>query len=380
MTNANETAKSLDFSGIVDALSRTQDALRLQMDAFGEEIDADFTGLAATMETVRGKIAEIDRYQAVLDEMLTASATSAAQIEDRIGWGTDHSRALREALDEALDTGPQQLSGALETVARRAAIPLGAGFDRLDDIRRRGRLRVAVEPQFVGLSFRKTPGGPLMGLDADYARAFAAFLGVACEFVEHPWSELTQLLHTGRKPGEAPADLVWSALPPDPGYHEIAYSETYTWLPFAMYRRPGDTWLTSPRDLAGKTVGIINDPGAVVVLEKLGLRWSENSARPGGRVRLGNLIAFNDQGRIHDALADGLVDAFMVDRPIFHWAATHPESRWRGRFEVVPGNLSERPYYYTVAVAATRPRPASCPRSTASCASSWRPRNAAASR
>jgi ABC-type amino acid transport substrate-binding protein len=69
-------------------------------------------------------------------------------------------------------------------------------------------------------------------------------------------------------------------------------------------------------------------------------------------VRLANLIAYSDQARIHDCLVDGSVDAFAVDQPIYYWAATGAESRWRGKIEILPGNLAPDPWYYTAAVAA----------------------------
>ena len=174
------------------------------------------------------------------------------------------------------------------------------------------------------------------------------------EFVEYSWDRITELLHFPPTPGSEPVDLVWSALPPDVSYNDIAYSETYTWLPFSLFRRTGDLEITKDvKSLEGKVVGIINDPGAFEVLETAGMRWSENKTKPGGVATLSNLIAFNDQGRLHDALAEGVVDAFAVDHPIFHWAAADPQSPWQSRIEAVPnGILSPEPYIYTVAVAA----------------------------
>jgi len=64
----------------------------------------------------------------------------------------------------------------------------------------RCRLRIAIEPAFKGLSFRRREGGSMVGLDVEYAEAFA------------------------RHPGEAPADIVWSALPPSAAFEGIAYS------------------------------------------------------------------------------------------------------------------------------------------------------------
>jgi hypothetical protein len=53
-----------------------------------------------------------------------------------------------------------------------------------------------------------------------------------------------------------------------------------------------------------------------------------------------------------DTLADGAVDAFAVDHPIYYWACTAPESRWRGRIEILPGNLASAPWHYAVGVKA----------------------------
>ena len=50
-------------------------------------------------------------------------------------------------------------------------------------------------------------------------------------------------------------------------------------------------------------------PPILKTLEDAGVRWSANADMPGGRFRLGNLITYSDQGRIHDCLADGVVDA-----------------------------------------------------------------------
>nr|WP_246135442.1 transporter substrate-binding domain-containing protein [Pararhodospirillum oryzae] len=204
----------------------------------------------------------------------------------------------------------------------------------------------------MGLSFRRQPDGALEGLDIEYARAFARWLGVECTFMEHPWDQLTELLVAGRHPGEAPADVVWSALPPSASYGAVAYSETYTWLPFVLARRKGDKRIADLASLEGKVVGLINDPAAFAVLEAAGVRWQANAHKAGGRVRLANLVAYSDQGRIHDCLANGIVDAFCVDLPIYHWACTAPDSPWHGRLEILPGNLAAQPYYYAVGVCA----------------------------
>jgi hypothetical protein len=66
--------------------------------------------------------------------------------------------------------------------------------------------------------------------------------------------------------------------------------------------------------------------------------------------RLAHLVAFTDQARIHDAIANGVVDAFAVDQPIMFWAHQDPTSRWYGKIELLPTNLAADPWYYTVGV------------------------------
>src|SRR5262249_39094003 len=51
-------------------------------------------------------------------------------------------------------------------------------------------------------------------------------------------------------------------------------------------------------------------------------------------------------------LAEGAVDAFAVDHPIFYWACTAAESRWRGKIEILPGNLAPVAWHYAVGVKA----------------------------
>jgi ABC-type amino acid transport substrate-binding protein len=348
MTVANEASRRLDLDRVTQRLSETADSVAGRLGAFDRHLSEDRAGVSSAMDEIRRHIKQVESYQVLLGELLAASVASASGVEEKL----ERVVRLVDDTQHALPVGSHGSADALARVARAQHVQLDASWDRLEDIRRRGVLRVGIEPAFVGLSFYPKKGGPLTGLDADYARAFAKSLGVKCEFVEHPWSALTELLYMGRTADEPPVDLVWSALPPDGSYHKVAYSETYTWLPFVLCRRSGDQRITSVHALKDKTVGIINDPGAFAVLEQAGLRWADNAQKPGGSVRLAGLVAFNDQMRIHDALAEGVVDAFMVDRPIFHWAAVSPESRWFGKIEVLPGNVHTRAYYYTVAVAA----------------------------
>ncbi len=348
MKSATEASMALDLKSVSDKLAETHVAIEDKMGEFNTEMKGTLDVAKDAMGVVLSQIAEIDKYQSVMGEMISESEKSFDSIRDRIVWTEKHTEQIRQTCNGHT---PEVIERSLLDLGEQSAIPLKDDFDRLTAIKALGKVRIAVEPDFIGLSFRDDITGQLTGLDIEYAHAFAKWLGVECEFIEHPWDKLTELLHIGRAPGEPVADIVWSALPPDPSYQGIAYSETYTWLPFTIFRRTGDLGISNLQSMEGKTVGIINDPGAFKVLEEAGLRWSENVAKPGGVATLSNLIAFSDQGRLHDSLVEGVVDAFCVDHPIFHWAATNPASRWYGRFEALPLALSPDLYFYAAAVA-----------------------------
>ncbi|MDG4720523.1 MULTISPECIES: methyl-accepting chemotaxis protein [Thalassospira] len=347
MQRTNEAVDLIDLSDVTNALRQSMANIGSDLDSLGNEIEASLGTLQERFASMSDRLSDISEHNQVVFELLSGSKDASARTRGKVTWARTDTRNLADSLSDA-SLAPEKLGRFLKT----SHLHDDPTYDRLADIKARGKIRIAIEPAFVGLSFRLKPGSPLRGLDADYARALAKWLGVECEFVEHPWDLLTELLFVGTKPGTPTADVVWSALPPSEFYKGVAYSDTYTYLNFALCRRAGNTGINRLADLNGKVLGIINDPVAFMVLEEQGLRWAGNENKPGGIAKLSNLIAYSDQTRLHDALADGAVDAFAVDQPIFHWAANNPESPWHGRIEVLPGSILPLPYYYTAAVAA----------------------------
>lgn len=345
MAGAREIEAFLDFSTVerqaIDAVGRVREAVG----DIRTTSEASLGRIADRVQELSVGLGEVAANNTVIRELDDMQATMIARAGGKLDWAGKELTAVQAAMQSASP------SHAFERIVRKWHIETD-DVDRLETIHRRGRLRVGIEPGFVGLSFRRRPGEPLSGLDADYARAYARAIGVDCEFVEHPWDVLTELLYVGPRPDEEAVDVVWSALPPNVAYRGVAYSETYTYLPFILARRKGDRRISGIRDLEGLVLGVINDPGAFQVLETAGLRWGANRNKSGGQVTLGNLIAYSDQGRIHDCLVDGKVDAFCVDLPIYHWAATDVTSPWFGKIDVLPGNIASTYYYYTAAVAA----------------------------
>lgn len=341
---SKQAADLIDISAIVAEMEITRDTTHEAAAQSRKSLDKAFKQVRSDLDRHEEHVGAIFRHAETISR---ATDDSIGRAQSRLEWSNAR---LADLAIICANADPSQITERLKSQLVADGIPMTPGYDRLGAIKQRGTLRVAIEPAFVGLSFRLNGQGDLQGLDADYARALAGHLGVSCEFIEAPWDILTEHLRFGTRPGNAAADIVLSALPPNAEYDGVAYSETYTYLHWVLARRTGDASINGLRDLDGKTLGIINDPGAFQVLEELGVRWPANSSLPGGKHQLKALVAYSDQSRIHDCLADGDVDAFGVDLPIYHWACSAAESPWHGKIEICSGNLPNVPYYYAVAV------------------------------
>lgn len=321
-------AVSTHSQGRFLALSQQLNLSLEQMDSLFSAVSGNVEGLQQTNRVILESVPQLQQRLDGLSEL--------AERANRLGRGA-------ASLEEG-DAGMKRL-------LRSQHVAVEPGHDALAAIMQRRRIRVAIEPAFIGLSFRTAPGEPLRGLDADYARAFGQWLGVDVEFIEQSWEQCLSALDFGRRAGEPPADLMWSALPALSVFEGVAFSRPYSVSPLIMARRCGDTSIRSLADLQGRVLGCGNDPLVLETLAQLGVRWSANQGQAGGRIELANLVAFSDQSRIHDALAEGVVDAFVVERPIYHWAASNRQSRWYGKVEVLTQNLGERLWCYSVGVA-----------------------------
>lgn len=346
MEEAKAAVEYIELGEVQEHLDAVINSSRKSLETGVEGVNSMIESLQGEFERMGQRMDDINDNNQVISEVLDISRT----VLDRARSNLKRSCKVTDTLLNALHKPSDKMLPTLTRQLDRLKINTDPAYDRLQDIMQRGKIRIAVEPSFVGLSFRQNSNGPLEGLDIDYATAFARYLGVDCEFVETSWDVITELLSVGPSEGEPTVDLVCSALPPSEQYKDVAYSESYTCLSWVLARRAGDERIRSLTDLNGKVLGIINDPGAFTLLEELGVRWDANIDKPGGKIRLANLIAYNDQTRIHDCLAEGAVDAFGVDLPIYYWACSDPASPWQGKIEVLPKHLAGVPYHYTMAV------------------------------
>jgi len=348
--SAKEAFEQIDLSQIEKQLGDMLSQSESELGSLNERVAGAMSSLTGLLGSMHDHLQEIESNNRVIQATVKLSDTTRSRMHNRSDWTMRLGEELQGLLSSDMEQPASALSG-FSDLRKTEYIPAGHE-DHLARIRARGEIRVAIEPKFVGVSFHAQGGGELQGFDADMARAFAHYLGVKCTFIEHPWDLCTQLLDCGAARGEPPADLMWSALPPDPGYKDLAFSEPYLFLPYVLARRKGDESIQGVHSLAGKVLGCINDPAAFATLEDAGLRWRANKNRSGGKVELGNLLAYTDQSWIHDALAQGVVDAFAVDLPIYYWACQNPQSPWFGQLEFLPQNLASDLWEYTVGVKA----------------------------
>ncbi|MBD5769513.1 methyl-accepting chemotaxis protein [Marinomonas colpomeniae] len=342
--STKEAYLQMDLSGVGEQLEGILASTDRQISELSSQVQESLDSIQSLMSDIDGSLCEIDSNNKVVEATVGLSYSACEQIDGKSYWS-------HQLLDD-IGTNLNSLSSdqdSLEKVVNKEQLHLNSNYDRLEEIKKRGEIRIAIEPSFVGVSYRVKPNDPLSGFDADMARALADWLGVKCSFVEHPWDRCLQLLETGTHQGEAEVDMVLSAMPPMPN-ENVVFSDPYVFLPYVLAKRQGDTHIQSIKDLDGKVLGCINDPAAIQILEDLGIRWESNRSKPGGTIQLSNLLAYNDQTQIHDCLTKEIVDAFAVDLPIYHWACYGDASPWKGKLEILLGSLCEDLWFYSVAV------------------------------
>lgn len=343
-TSTQQAYLQMDLTLVGEQLGSILSSTDQQLNELSSQVEQSLEGIQRLLSDIDGSLYEIDNNNKVVEATVGLSHSACDQIDSKGIWNYKLLHDIGHNL--SLSTSDQN---PLKALVDAEQLHLNQDYDRLAEIKRRGEIRIAIEPSFVGVSYRVKPNGPLQGFDAGMARALADWLGVTCCFVEHPWDRCLQLLEAGPIQGEAEVDIVLSAMPPMPN-ENVVFSDPYVFLPYVLAKRQGDDQIQSIKDLEGKVLGCINDPAAIQILEDLGIRWEGNRSKPGGTIHLSNLLAYNDQSQIHDCLTKGVVEAFAVDLPIYHWACYGDASPWKGQLEILPGSLCEDLWFYSVAL------------------------------
>lgn len=349
MTSAQHTKSELNLKIVGEKLKEFQEEMRACSENSVLSVAKGVQTLRSSFDPIAEAFEHIKSDQQNIFEVKKIDGYVKRSI-DRISLIQDCSEKMAKAVRE----DGQEPNLIFEEARKACGISqAGSRADQLEEIKQRGILRVAIEPSFVGLSFRQN-SSELQGLDVSYAESFAKNLGVSVEFVEGPWDQCPEFLTVPPSIGTAKADLMWSALIPDPTYSNVSFSDPYCKFEFVLARRSGDRRIRGLGDLEGKVLGCINDPAVFALLEQEGVRWKDNESIPGGKVRLSKLQKYSDQSLIHDCLAEGLVDGFIVDLPIYHWAASDASSPWFNKVEIIDRKIGPSSFVYSVGVNKSR--------------------------
>lgn len=250
----------------------------------------------------------------------------------------------------------------------RAEEPSGKVLTR---IKVDGHIRLGMYLNFEGLSFRER--GHLIGLEVELAKLLGEELSrelgtpVQPEIVNQEWSQIIKVLRDGKY------DAVMSAVIPSMMYSgsHVRFSRSYLDTgPIICTQEiegnPAKGVTEKVDSLAGKRVVVINDPAVRRVLRRAGVYVPADEhikqlergfprsateaevAKVGGQVPLvavKEILQIDEMPMIYEMLADGKVDAGVIDLGIIWWVSTK-SPRWASRIHAFTRPVG--PYIYSV--------------------------------
>jgi len=170
-------------------------------------------------------------------------------------------------------------------------------FSRLDDIMKRGTLRVGMTGDYLPFSYLDKATSKFRGFDVDMAEALAKALGVKVEYVQTAWPQLTK---------DFEADHFDIAM----GGISITLERQKKGMFSTPIMREGKTPIARCSD-KGKydTIAGIDTSGTRVIVNPGGT--NERFAR--ANVKNAEIRVYNDNVTIFDEIAKGNADVMMTD-------------------------------------------------------------------
>ncbi len=245
-----------------------------------------------------------------------------------------------------------------------------AESETLARIKQDGQIRIGMYLSFEGLSFKER--GKLTGLEVALtdilAEELSKDLGMEIKpvIVDQEWSQIIKVLRDGKY------DVVFSALIPSPMYarYNVRYSRSYLDTgPVVCCQekdgQPAKDVTVDASSLADKRVVVINDPAVRRVMRRAGIYVpadegkenlervfpkSETEAemeRAGKTVPLipvKEILQIDEMPVIYKLIADGEVDAGVIDLGIIWWVA-NDSKRWAKRIHAFSKPIG--PYIYS---------------------------------
>jgi ABC-type amino acid transport substrate-binding protein len=180
----------------------------------------------------------------------------------------------------------------------RAADAAAATGILLEEVRRGGRVRVCIWPDYYGISYRNRRTGVLQGLDVDLAQAFAADLGVRLETVDTDFSRVVDDVSSRR------CHVAMMGVGVTPARAErMAFS-----LP---YLRSDVYAITTRANRNIRTWDDLDRPGRIVVVQ----RGTLMEPLMGRVLRQAQLRVVSRPGEREQEVESGRADAFITDYP-----------------------------------------------------------------
>jgi cyclohexadienyl dehydratase len=172
-----------------------------------------------------------------------------------------------------------------------------AAPSRLDDIVKRGTLRVGMTGDYLPFTYLDKTTSKFRGFDVDMAEALGKALGVKIEYVQTAWPQLT---------GDFEADRFDIAM----GGVSITLDRQKKGMFSTPIMREGKTPIARCSD-KGKyqTIADIDQPGTRVIVNPGGT--NERFVRT--HVRNAEIKTYNDNVTIFDEIANGHADLMMTD-------------------------------------------------------------------
>lgn len=183
-------------------------------------------------------------------------------------------------------------------LALGAAVPAAVTASTLDDILKRGTLRVGLEPMYIPFEMNSKKGD-IMGFDVDLAKAMAKAMGVKLELVSTAWDGIIPALLTKK------FDIIMSGM--------TVTQERNLKVNFAnSYITVGQTILIR-KELADtvKSYRDLNDP-KFKVTSKLGTTGEQAVKR---MISKATYISYETEQEGVMEVVNGKADAFVYDSP-----------------------------------------------------------------
>lgn len=177
----------------------------------------------------------------------------------------------------------------------------------LEEVKRRGELRVALDPA-AGQPYVAKVGENYVGFEAELARTLATQLGVNVVFVPTNWPKLLDAVRADQ------ADVALNALEitAQPG---VRFTRPYYTASQAILVRKADTAIYGLKDLPGRTVATTAGSVAAAVLA--------NMPKPP------KVKSFPDTAAPFNTLAAGQAEAVLLESAMVRWQAKQKPTQFR---------------------------------------------------